>query len=187
VNGSACSEPVRINQPVSVSAGAGKPDCDGNTTLTATPGGGAGGFTYEWFDGGTKIGSTNPLTVKLMPGSHSITVKATDSNGCSATSAPASATINQPVATSLNTGSTPDCHGNLNFTASATGGTGSYTFAWTIDGNPVAGVTGSILAFPPSADCNPHVVAVKATDSGGCPSGNTATRTATQVVSTDVK
>jgi hypothetical protein len=177
---------IHVNQPVSVSASAGTPSCSGQVTLTASASGGAGGFTFQWFDGGSSIGTSNPLTVTLAPGDHSITVTATDSAGCSATSAPITVHVNQPVSTSLNCGSAPDCTGHLSFTASATGGTGTYTFAWAIDGSPVGGVTGPTLAYTPNVDCNPHVVSVTATDSAGCVSGNTATRTVTQVVCTTV-
>src|SRR2546421_891445 len=81
---------------ISISGAAGKPDCAGNTLLTATAGGGAGGFTFQWFDGANSIGTGSPLNVKLAPGSHSCTVKATDSDGCSATSAPTIVNVNQP-------------------------------------------------------------------------------------------
>jgi hypothetical protein len=184
---SATSSPitVHINQPVAVSASAGTPDCSGKTTLTASASGGAGGYTFQWFDGGFSIGSGNPLTLTLAPGDHSITVTATDTAGCSATSAPINVHVNQPVATALDTGSTPDCLGHTTFTASATGGTGVYTFAWTIDGAP-AGGSGNTLAYPPKVDCAGHLVAVTATDSALCVSGNTAHRTITQTVSTAV-
>ena len=64
----------------SFDAAAGTPDCAGKVTLTASASGGAGGFTYQWFDGATPIGTGSPLTVTLTPGDHSITVKATDSS-----------------------------------------------------------------------------------------------------------
>jgi hypothetical protein len=175
-----------VNAPVAVSASAGTPDCAGTVTLTATASGGAGGYTFAWTIDGNPGGTGNPLTVTLAPGNHSITVTATDSSSCSATSAAVQVHINQPVSTSLGCGSTPDCQGNLTFTASATGGAGGYTFAWAIDGVPVAGNSSNTLAYTPNVDCNPHVVAVTATDSAGCVSGNTATRTITQVVCTTV-
>jgi hypothetical protein len=181
---------VHVNQPVSVSGAlTGGPDCTGKVTLTATPSGGTGTYSsFQWFDGSTSLGTTTTgsLTTTLAPGDHSITVTVTDSAGCTGTSAAVPVHVNQPVSTSLNTGSTPDCTGHLTFTASATGGTGSYTYAWTIDGTLVSGVTGNTLAYTPTVDCKLHTVAVTATDSAGCVSGNTASRTAAQVVTTTV-
>jgi hypothetical protein len=155
-------------------------------TLTANPSGGTPPYSFQWFDGGTSIGTGNPLTVTLAPGDHSITVTVTDSTGCSATSGATPVHVNQPITTSLDTGSTPDCHGNLTFTASATGGTGTYTFAWAIDGSPVANNSTNKLAYPPAVDCTTHHVSVTATDSNGCVSQNTAMRAVTQVVTTTV-
>src|SRR5207245_1916948 len=160
--------PVHVNQPVAVSAAAGKPDCAGKVTLTATPSGGTGSYTFQWLDGTTPIGTGNPLTVTLAPGDHSITVTATDSAKCSGPPSSVPVPVNQRVATSLDTGTAPDCKGSLTFTASATGGIGTYTFAWAIDGNPVADNSTNQLAYPPIVDCKPHVVTVTATDSNGC-------------------
>src|SRR5262249_57316180 len=94
-------------------------------------------------------------------------------------------TVPSAVTTTLNSGSTPDCKGNLTFTASATGGTGTYTFAWTIDGVAVANNSTNTLAYAPNVDCNPHTVGVTATASQSC-TGTQATRTVTQVVTTTV-
>jgi hypothetical protein len=161
------------------------PDCSGKTTLTASP---AGLANYTFNLDGTTInnGTSNTLTLTLTPGDHTVTVTITTSEGCQATSNPIAIHVNQPVSVSLNAGSTADCTGHLTFTAAASGGTGSYTFTWAIDGTTVSGNSGPTLAYPPRVDCNPHVVAVTATDSAGCPSGNTATRTVTQVVTTTV-
>jgi len=187
---SATSAPITVHVNAAVTASAqvtAGPDCAGSTTLTATASGGAGGYTFAWFDGATSIGTGNPLTVTLASGDHSITVTATDSAGCKATSVAITVHVNQPVSTSLDTGSAPDCKGNLTFTASATGGTGTYTFAWSLDGSPVSGNTSNTLAYQPNVDCSAHTVSVTATDSAGCVSGNTAQRTVTQVVTTTVK
>jgi hypothetical protein len=176
---------VHVNQPVSASAAAGTPDCSGQVTLTATPGGGTGTFSsYQWFDGGTPLATGVSPTVTLTPGDHSIKVTVTDSAACTGTSAAIPVHINQPVSTSLDTGSTPDCTGHLTFTASATGGTGTYTYTWKIDGATVTGNTGPTLAYPPAVNCNSHTVTVTAKDSANCTSGNTASRTVTQVVTT---
>jgi len=159
------------------------PDCAGNTTITVTncdP-----NLTYTFTEGGTTLGSGCSLTHQFAPGSHTVTVTASNGNTACNKSTDETFTVNESVSTSINCGSTPDCTGHLTFTASATGGTGTYTFAWTIDGTPVPGNTSNTLAYTPNVDCNPHVVAVTATDSASC-SGNTATRTVTQVVTTTI-
>ena len=81
---------------VSAIASCGTVSGDGTVTCTATATGGTSGFTFQWSDSGSPIGTGNPLTVTLAPGSHAITVTATDSNGISATSA--IATVSVPAA-----------------------------------------------------------------------------------------
>jgi hypothetical protein len=172
-----------VNQPVTVSAAAGTPDCEGDVTLTASASGGAGGFTYEWFDGGTSIGTGNPLTVTLAPGDHSITVTATDSAGCAAKSAAISVHVNQPVTLALGDFAQADCSGAGGFTATAGGGGGSYTFTFTVDGQPVA-PNGNVLNYGPVLDGQCHTIAVSVVDSAGCAAGPVAKALSQCVVST---
>jgi len=64
--------------------------CGSVGTLTANVVGGEGPFTYQWFDGVTPIGTSNPLeNVILEPGDHSIYVVVTDTarEDCAVTSA----------------------------------------------------------------------------------------------------
>src|SRR5439155_1592211 len=137
---SATSAPisVHVNQPVAVLASAGTVGCDGKVKLTASASGGTGSYpTFEWFDGGSSIGTGSPLTATLVQDGkdNSITVKVTDSAGCSVTSASTSVHVNQPVAVSVSAG-TPGCtdpmtgKAPVTLTASASRGAGGYTFEW---------------------------------------------------------
>src|SRR5207247_1935236 len=96
---------VQVNAALTVSgATTSGPDCTGKVTLTATPSGGISPYTFQWFDGSTQIGTSNPLTVTLALGvTHSITVKTTDSssNACTAISAAINVPVNQTVSVSL--------------------------------------------------------------------------------------
>ena len=78
---------------VTAIASCGTVNTDGTVTCTATATGGTSDFTFQWSDSGSPIGTGNPLTVTLAPGSHTITVTATDSNGISATSAVAAVSV----------------------------------------------------------------------------------------------
>ncbi|KAB1065647.1 T9SS type A sorting domain-containing protein [Salibacter halophilus] len=101
-------------------------DSDGQATASAT--GGIAPYTYSWNTGGTSATQT-----WLGAGTYSVTV--TDQNGCTDSS---STTLTQPnsLVSSANVSSTIDCNGNTNgqVTASATGGTGSYTYSWNTGG-----------------------------------------------------
>jgi gliding motility-associated-like protein len=96
--------------------------CNGQTIVI--PGGGSGGFTYNWTSGCTTASCTG-----LCPGSYSVTV--TDSWGCTAT---ADTSITQPtVLTASIAASQPaSCNGTCDGSATATGagGTPGYTYSW---------------------------------------------------------
>jgi hypothetical protein len=116
-------------------------------------------------------------------GPHTYTVSITDANQCDNASQNASTTVPQPVTTSLDLGTNTSCNGSVTFTATGSGGSGSYTFAWAVDGSAVANNNTNRLTYSPgSIDGLPHTITATATDSLGCPSTNTASRTVTECV-----
>jgi hypothetical protein len=111
-------------------------------TPTITPGGAttfcAGGSVslstgsfsaYVWKNDNAQVG-TNPTYPATASGSYTVTV--TDANGCQGTSDPLTVTVNpNPVLSSATASPNPLCEGNqLTLTASASGGTGSLSYAW---------------------------------------------------------
>jgi gliding motility-associated-like protein len=127
--------------------------CDGEISASAT--GGAGGFTYAWSGG---LG--NGQTQTGVCGNQTYTVTATDANGCSDT---AQVTVNEPVAltASITTDSSVSCNGVCDgaVTASGSGGTAPYTFAW--DGGLGNGASQTTL-------CGGQTYNVTITDANGC-------------------
>ncbi|MBS1581925.1 MAG: SprB repeat-containing protein, partial [Bacteroidetes bacterium] len=100
--------------------------CDG--TATVAPTGGTGAFTYAWTPS-PPAGQGTPSASQLCAGPWSVLI--TDANGCDTT---VQFTILEPLplqATPSQTNVT--CGGNCDGTASVvvTGGTGTYTYAWT--------------------------------------------------------
>jgi GH35 family endo-1,4-beta-xylanase len=80
----------------------------GNVTLNANTG---SGLTYQWYNGSNTTGS-GTASLSLYVSSGSFTVKVTDGNGCSSTSAPVVVTINAlPTATITTTTPTTFCQG----------------------------------------------------------------------------
>jgi beta-xylosidase len=80
----------------------------GNVTLNANTG---SGLTYQWYNGSNTTGS-GTASLSLYVSSGSFTVKVTDGNGCSSTSAPVVVTINAlPSATITTTTPTTFCQG----------------------------------------------------------------------------
>jgi len=112
--------------------------CNGgsNGVAAVTASGGAGGYTYLW-----NTGATTSAITGLTAGTYSVTV--TDANSC--TKILNNIQVTQPPVLDGTTSTTSvSCFGGSNGTASvtATGGTGTYTYAWAPSGGTAATATG---------------------------------------------
>ncbi|MBN8702424.1 MAG: gliding motility-associated C-terminal domain-containing protein [Bacteroidetes bacterium] len=118
-----------------------------NGSIAAVASGGVGSYTYVWSTGQSTItASTLNVHSNLSAGTFSVTV--TDGNGCSSTKV---RTITQPstaLSLSLTVNNHVSCAGGSNgaATASASGGTGAYTFTWSNASN-TASATGLSAAI----------------------------------------
>jgi gliding motility-associated-like protein len=138
--GCVASSSVTLTQPNAVSASTSSTNetCNylNNGTATAIPSGGTSPYTYLWQPALQTTGTVS----NLQAGTYTLTV--TDSNECSAT---ATAIITQPIALAIGiTGQTnvSTCFGDNDgaITASASGGTPTYTYSWM----PGSGTTNAI-------------------------------------------
>jgi hypothetical protein len=128
-----------------------------NGTATAVPSGGTAGYTYVWQPGGLTTGTISNLSA----GTYSLTV--TDSMACTAST---TAVITEPSTLSVSFTSqvSVSCSGRSDgaVTASVTGGTQNYSYAWM----PGGATTASILNVP----IGTYTVTV--TDAKGCTTTN---------------
>ena len=130
-----------------------------NGAAIATATGGAANYIYTWSPGGL----TGPTQNNLTAGTY--TVNVTDANNCPGST---TLTVTQPAAAlSVSLAATPtNCGANTGtVTASATGGTTAYTYAWT----PNAGSGGTISNLAAGS------YSVVATDAQGCTANGNAT------------
>jgi gliding motility-associated-like protein len=107
-----------------------------NGSATASVSGGTPAYTYSW----SPSGGTAATASSLCAGTYTCTI--TDAGGCSATqtftiTAPAPLAVT-PTQTNLSCNAV--CTGSA--TASVSGGTGSYTYAWTPSGGTAATASG---------------------------------------------
>ena len=130
---------------LAVSIGGTNNVCFGGTTLL-TANGGADVTAYEWRDASNNIVATTP-TFSAGAGTYTVTV--TNSLCETATSAPFTVTQSPPLQVSISGRGYVGFAGDLDtLTATATGGSGSYTnFTWRNAQNTVVG-TGSTYAAP---------------------------------------
>ncbi len=130
--------------------------CDGSANLTSL---GFPSFTYAWLPGGQTV--QNPTD--LCPGTHTVTM--TDANSCQST---ATVTITEPaLLTTAMTSNAVSCHGDCDgdATATPTGGTQPYAYAWDTTANSQVTATASALC--------PGTYTVVVTDANGCTTSNT--------------
>ena len=168
VDGSSCtsSATVTITEPAAISATSSKTDitCNGlcNGTATAFASGGTGSFTHKW---NTIPSQTTASANSLCVGMYYDTIK--DANGCMSILGPVS--IAQPTAlNAIVTCSSVSCFGGSNGSATATqtGGTSAYTYAWnTIPVQTTSSISG---LFPGTYACT-------VTDANGCTSSSSCT------------
>jgi hypothetical protein len=149
-------------------------DLGQSTTFSTTASLGTGTYTFAWL--GLPRGCTgSQATVQCIPevaGNFSISVKATDSNGQSATSTPLLFSVNPDPVVVTPSGAPGsglvDAGGNVTFTASASSGSGTFT-AYTWLGLP-SGCTGTGAAVTCSGTDLPagtYQINATATDSNG--------------------
>jgi len=162
---------VTIHQPTQVVASITKKDItcygltDGEITSVVTGGTpGSAGYTYTWEmqtgSSWTALSKTNSTLTSLSDGTYRL--KAKDENQCPATSNEVS--IIEPVALGISNVSVTDikCYGEKGSIAiTGTGGTGSYTFAYSLNG-------GSFVNFNSSTALAAGIYHVKITDANGC-------------------
>jgi gliding motility-associated-like protein len=125
-----------------------------NGSATANPGGGSPGYTYSWNSTPAQTGIT---ATNLAGGSYNVTI--TDNVGCTKVVTVAVTSPGAPTATSVKKDlkCSATCIGRDS--ATATGGGGTYTYAWT---GPVTASTQSI------SNLCPGVYTCKITDNNNC-------------------
>lgn len=135
--------------------------------FTATPGGGSGTYTYQWKVDGVDVGGATQSTyTHTVAGNVSVTC-AVASNGKSATSNAAAVTQWAAVAVTIAPVNPSVTEGDvINFTATPTGGDGTYTYQWLLDGVAISGATAATYARTTVAADNGKVITCTATSAG---------------------
>src|SRR5437660_330700 len=148
-------------------------------SFTASVSGGTSPYTFNWNFGDGTTASGNPVNHSFnMPGTYTVTVTVTDANGMIAT-IPAGILVNPLTLAVTISGPTTGTVGTaVTFTATGSGGTTPYTFAWTATGGSPASGTGASFSTTYNVK-GTYTVSVTITDSNA----RTATASASIVIS----
>ena len=141
--------------------------CQGASASFSTTAGGTGPFTYAWTVDGSPAGNTSSISVptsSLSIGSHTVSVTTTGT--CGSASQSATLTVQENTSTSDPSDQTV-CQGASASFSTTAGGTGPFTYAWTLDGSPFGGNTSSINVPTGSLSVGNHTVSVTATGTCG--------------------
>ena len=187
VNSTAVSVAVNAAPSVTVSPTSWTMDVGQSKTFSATPSGGSGSYTsYQWYVNGVSQPGQTALTFSFAPvaaGAYSVTVAVTDSLGAtSAQSTAASVTVAaSPTVSIAPVGPlTMDAGQVQAFTATASGGSGTISYQWYVDGTAVG--TNSV-SYSYTASGASHSVTCTVTDSASTPVTSPASNAVTITVS----
>lgn len=169
-DGSGCSQTFSYTivdpEPIILTADPTNVTCNGlcNGSIVLSASGGAGGFTFQWFNGGVPIaGETSPVLAGICTGNYNVVV--TDANGCTAT-LPDDITISEPIPiTGPITSTDVTCNGFCDGTATVTigGGAPPYSVNWYDAADMLIGITDPVA----TGLCPGSYYAV-ITDANGC-------------------
>ena len=179
VNSNTIDETVNSGPTVSASASTTTADVGYSITFSSSPSGGTSPYTYSWTIGGSQVSTSQDFSYSFSSaGSYTVTVTVTDSLG-ETYSASVSVTINNNPSVSISSSQNPTDIGNsVTFTASESGGTGTISYAWTVNGASEG--SGATLDYS-FGSAGSYTVEVTVTDSDG----HTASYTLTETVYSD--
>jgi hypothetical protein len=145
-------------------------------TFTATAGGGTGTYTYQWYNSSGSISGATAST--YAPGN----ITASTGYYCAITSgscgtvntSTTSITVDGAVTAVVTGGTTPVCYNTSpgTFTATASGGTGTYTYQWYNSSGSISGATASTYTAGNITSATGYSCSVT---SGSCGTGSSNT------------
>lgn len=126
---------------VTISSSQNPTDVHNSVTFTATPSTGFGSYTYQWYVDGMAISGATSRTYTTSfasAGNQRIFVIIKDSAQTSVQSSTLNETVYSDPSVSISSSQNPTDIGNrVTFTASPSGGTGSYSYIWYLNSNPI--------------------------------------------------
>ena len=176
------SATLTVNAPTTTTDPSDQTVCAGAMANFSTTAGGSGPFHYSWtVDGSASGGDSSTLNVNttgFSAGNHTVSV--TTTGACGSASQSATLTV-QATTTTTDPADQTVCAGASASFSTTAGGTGPFTYAWTVDGS-AAGSTPSINVNTTGLSAGPHTVSV--TTTGACGSASQSATLTVQATTT---
>lgn len=176
------TETVNADPAVAITSSQNPTDVGNPVAFTASPSGGSGSYSYQWYIGGASVSGANSSSFQhtfSATGLYNVSVQVTDGTGNQASSS-LNEIVNADPAVSITSSQNPTDAGNqITFTAGVTGGTGTDSYTWTINGANQATTLNSLITSFGSQGT--YAVNVTVTDANG----NTAKDTFNETVAAD--
>jgi hypothetical protein len=179
------SATLTVNSPTTTTDPADQTVCEGATANFSTTAGGTGPFHYAWTVDGSPSGGDSPTlnvnTTGFSATNHTVSV--TTTGACGSASQSATLTV-QATTTTTDPADQTVCAGATASFSTTAGGTGPFSYAWTVDGN-AAGNTPSINVDTTGFIAGPHTVSVTTTGTCGSASQSATLTVQASTTTTD--
>jgi len=160
--------------------------CQGATANFSTTASGTGPFSYSWTVDGSPAGTNSPNlavdTTSLSVGNHTVSVTTTGT--CGSASQSATLTVNANTTTTDPADATVCQGATANFSTTA-GGTGPFSYSWTVDGSPAGTNSPNLAVNTTSLSVGNHTVSVTTTGACGSASQSATLTVQAQTATTD--
>jgi len=166
-----------VGQPIVVTVTCGTATAGKPITCNASATGGTAPFTFSWSapGGSPAIGTGASFTTTYATkGNRTVNATVTDANNARKFVLTTISVGGQPIVVTISQGATATVGKPVTFTASATGGTGPYTFAWSAPGGGPATGTGASFTVTYSTSGSKTITA-NATDANAVKASQTLT------------
>ena len=166
---SSLTQVVNPDPSVSIASRQNPTDVGKSITLTASPSGGSGSYSYQWYANSNAISGATSSTYSpgaySSSGTYSYYVSLTDGAGYTVNSNTIDETVNSdPTVSASASTTTADVGYSITFSSSPSGGTSPYTYSWTIGGTQVSTSQDFSYSF---SSAGSYTVTVTVTDSLG--------------------
>ena len=133
------TQTVNSDPSVSISSSQNPTDQGNSVTFSSSVSGGTSPYSYSWTIGGASVSSASSFSYTFSSsGSYAVQLTVTDATGYQQTQSLTETVNSDPVVSASSNVSSADVNYPIEFSSSPSGGTGGYTYEWTLNGNQVS-------------------------------------------------